>query len=352
MTDMPTLQRADELPPDYRARLDEMNLLPAWTLLRAVMPVGSPAQQAHAMHWRYQSLRPLLMQAGKLVPMEKAERRVLAYVNSGIHRDRMSTTPSIFFGLQLIMPGERAPNHKHIPAAARIIIEGKGAYTTVDDEKMHMDEGDLILTPPLHWHDHGHEGTEPVVWMDVLDHPLAVPLDISYITPGALAAGYNEQPDAGDTIYSCPGLVPYRAPGKKPPTYPLRRFKWTRVRDALTATSEVSARDEPVHLRYCNPENGESVLKTMEFSARMLRPGETVKLPRASANRVFQIMAGNAEILVNGDTFKCDRHDTATAPTYAKVSLQNPSATTPCFIVQVDDAPTQVKLGFYEEFEA
>jgi gentisate 1,2-dioxygenase len=47
--------------------------------------------------------------------------------------------------------------------------------------------GDVILTPPHYWHDHGHEGKEPVIWMDVLDHPLAVPLDISYSIPGKLA---------------------------------------------------------------------------------------------------------------------------------------------------------------------
>ncbi len=349
VTDAPALQRVDELPPDYRAKLDRMNLLPAWTLLRAVLPVGAPAQQARAAHWSYKELRPLLMEAGRLVPMEKAERRVLGYVNPGLQRERLSTMPSIFFGLQMILPGERAPNHKHIPAAARLIIEGEGAYTTVDDEKLHMDEGDLVLTPPLHWHDHGHEGTEPAVWMDVLDHPLAVPLDVSYVTVGKLADGYNEQPDVGDTCYSCPGLVPYRAPGERAPTYPMRRFRWARVRDALTATAEVSARDEAVHLRYCNPENGESVLKTMEFSARVLRPGETVQLRRCSANCVFQIMQGQAEILVNEETFACDRHDTATAPTYANITLRNRSSATPCFIVQVDDTPTQVKLGFYEE---
>ena len=349
MTDMPTLQRADELPPDYRATLDANNLLPAWTLLRSVLPVGSPAHSARATHWNYRQLRPLLMRAGDLVPMDKAERRVLAYVNPGIHRDRMSTMPSIFFGLQLIMPGERAPNHKHIPAAARIIIEGEGAYTTVDDEKLRMEQGDLILTPPLHWHDHGHEGKEPVVWMDVLDHPLAVPLDISYITPGKLADGYNEQPDSSDTFFSCPGLVPWRGPGKTGPAYPMRRFRWRRVRAALAASAEVYARDEPVHLRYCNPETGASVLKTMEFSARILRPGETVALNVSSANQVFQIMEGQAEIDVGETTFVCDQHDTATAPTYQKVSLQNRSTSTPCYLIQVDDTPTQFKLGFYEE---
>ena len=44
-----------------------------------------------------------------------------------------------------------------------------------------------------------------------------------------------------------------------------------------------------------------------------------------------------------------EMHDTATAPTYQNVSLRNRSASTPCCLIQVDDTPTQVKLGFYEE---
>ena len=349
MDDAPQLGRAEDLPADYRAALEDSSLLPAWTLLRAVMPVGAAVQTARANQWSYAKLRPLLLRSAQLVPMEKAERRVLAYINPGLDPNRLSTMPSIFFGLQLIMPGERAPNHKHIPAAARIIIEGAGAYTTVDGEKMKMEPGDLVLTPPLRWHDHGHEGSGPVIWMDVLDHPLAVPLDVSYVTPGKLTESYNERPDACDTFYSCAGLVPYRAPGVAAPDYPLRRFKWSRAREALLATSDVAGRGEPVHLRYCNPETGESTLKSMEFSVRLIRPGETLDLPRNSTNRVFQIMEGRGELRVNDHIYMCEQHDTVTAPTYARISLQNPSSSTPCMIMQVDDAPTQVKLGFYEQ---
>ena len=349
MDEVHALQRADELPSDYRDTLDNLNLLPAWTLLRALMPVGAAVPVAHAAHWPYAQARPLLLRAAELVPIEKAERRVLGYVNPGFDRARLSTLPSIFFGLQLIMPGERAPNHKHIPAAARIIIEGQGAYTTVDGEKLQMEEGDVILTPPLHWHDHGHEGSAPVVWMDVLDHPLAVPMDVSYVLPGKMAESYNNQPDSGDTVYSCPGLVPYRKPGQRAPDYPMRRFRWQRVRSALVATGEVTARGNEVHLRYCNPETGESVLKTLDFSARLIRPGETATLHRASLNRVFHVMEGRGEIAINAQAFDCSKSDTVAAPAYANIVLQNPSSTAPCFILQVDDAPTQTKLGFYEE---
>lgn len=34
---------------------------------------------------------------------------------------------------------------------------------------MVMERGDVILTPPWHWHDHGNEGKGPVTWLDGLD---------------------------------------------------------------------------------------------------------------------------------------------------------------------------------------
>ena len=35
-----------------------------------------------------------------------------------------------------------------------------------------MKEGDVILTPKWQWHDHGHEGDGPMIWLDGLDLPL------------------------------------------------------------------------------------------------------------------------------------------------------------------------------------
>ena len=102
------------------------------------------------------------------------------------------------------------------------------------------------------------------------------------------------------------------------------------------------------HLRYCNPETGESILKTLDFSARLLRAGESVTLHRGSINRVFHLIEGRGDIEVNGTTFDCGRNDTVAAPTYARVVLRN-RGDKPCFILQGDDTPVQVKLGFYEE---
>ena len=122
-------------------------------------------------HWRWSELREPLLEAARLVPIEQAERRVLMLCNPGLPGNA-SATATLYAGFQIILPGEAAPSHHHTAAALRLIVEGEGAYTTVDGVKCVMEPGDLIITPPMRWHDHGHEGREPVIWLDGLDIPL------------------------------------------------------------------------------------------------------------------------------------------------------------------------------------
>ena len=61
--------------------------------------------------------------------------------------------------------------------------------------------------------------------------------------------------------------------------------------------------------------------------------------------------AGGIEAVVDGTELKADISDTLSVPTHARVTLRNASAKTAAFLFQVDDAPLQRKLGFFEQFE-
>ena len=65
------------------------------------------------------------------------------------------------------MPNETAPAHRHTASALRFIIEGNGGFTAVNGQRINMDRGDVILTPPWNWHDHGKDGSGPMIWLDV-----------------------------------------------------------------------------------------------------------------------------------------------------------------------------------------
>ena len=225
--------------------------------------------------WRYADIRPQLLRAGELTPIERAERRVLVLCNPGLGLESMQATPSIYVGLQLILPGEKAPNHRHTPSAIRFVIEGNGGYTIVEGEKLPMEKGDLILTPSLLWHDHGHEGEGPVVWLDALDLPLVYGLEASYAIE---APPQQVTRPAGHSTrrYRQGGVIPYAALGAQRAQYPLLRFPWKDVRRALDTLSAVTPSDERVHVAYVNPETGRECLPTLGFSALLLRPGEEI----------------------------------------------------------------------------
>ena len=87
-------------------------------------------------------------------------------------RGQSAVTQSLYAGLQLILPGEVAPSHRHTQSALRFIVEGSGAYTAVDGERTTMRPGDFIITPSWTWHDHGTRPDGPVVWLDGLDIPM------------------------------------------------------------------------------------------------------------------------------------------------------------------------------------
>jgi gentisate 1,2-dioxygenase len=341
------------IPESYKAELDQNHLHPLWTApVRArVKEAGhGPARRAKANLWQYAPARELLLQTADIVSIEEAERRVLILLNPGYDAKQVfSTTPSMIIGLQLIMPGEWAPNHRHTAAAARFIVEGDGAYTAVNGEKLAMRAGDLVLTPPHYFHEHGHDGTGPMIWLDILDLQVAVGLDTMYHVDGERTPSFRNIPDATETKYRCSGVVPYRGPFAPAPRYPVLIYRWTKVREALLATAEASGPAEPVHLMYVNPETGQSALETLSFSSRMLRPGEQLTTTFTSASKVLHVIEGEGEAEIEGQTFAWKKGDVIAVPTFTAFTLRNGSNKAPAFLFQADDSPLQHKLGYYEE---
>ena len=346
---MPQLGTLEELPVDYLEKLKALNTMPLWPSLRSFLPYDVPTRQCQPALWRYADIRPQLMRAGDLTPIEMAERRVLMLCNPGYAPEEARATPSIYLGLQLIKPGETAPNHKHSPSAIRFIVEGDGAYTMVEGEKLPMEPGDLILTPAHLWHEHGHEGNGPVVWLDALDLPLIHWLEASYAIEGDSQAP-NDKADASQTHYQRSGLLPYASLDRRPAKYPLRRYPWTEVRAALGELSSETSQGQPVRLAYINPETGSECLPILGFSALMLRPGEELSVPRRSSSAVLHAIEGDGTCLINEQTLSWTRHDTIAVPTHTPFMLANKSTKNPAYIFIVDDAPLQRRLGIFESF--
>ncbi|MEI8303013.1 MAG: cupin domain-containing protein [Burkholderiales bacterium] len=342
---MTELGRLEDLPQAYRDDLTRLNLVPLWPSLRAVLPPRVPAPRTQPAFWSYQAVRPLLMRAGELAPMEKAERRVLVLANPGHGLEKMQASAAMYLGMQLLLPGEWAPSHRHTPNAVRLVVEGEGAYTTVNGEKCPMARGDLILTPTGLWHEHGHDGDAPVVWLDVLDLPLIYYTETSYAIEGQRQ---TVVPGRGDEGYRRGGVVP--APGfeRAAPAYPIVRYPWADTRAALLALAADRPVLQTVQVGYVNPETGADAQNILGFYALMLRPGQTLRLPVRSPAVVFHQIEGATRVSIGEGAFVLDQADTCCAPGFTEVVLRNTSGDAPSFLFLADEAPLHRKLGVYE----
>jgi len=169
------------------SELPVTNTLPLWAQMAKLNP-PVPNPRCIPFVWRYDQIKPYLLRAGKLITEKQAERRVLMLINPArgknirfaivgnllVHflTDAPYTTDTLYAGLQLVMPNETAPAHRHVAFAMRFIIEGNGGFTAVHGKRIKMNRGDVILTPTWNWHDHGKDGSGPMIWLDALDLPL------------------------------------------------------------------------------------------------------------------------------------------------------------------------------------
>jgi gentisate 1,2-dioxygenase len=208
-----------------------------------------------------------------------------------------------------------------------------------------MRRGDLILTPTGLWHEHGHDGNEPVVWLDVLDLPLVYYLEASYHTDGGRQ---QVLPAHGERAYARGGLVPTPVFERSRKAYPMLRYPWADARAALESLAADQPDLQAVQITYANPETGAHAENILGFYALMLRPGQTLRLPARSPAMVFHLIEGGASVQVEDQRFTLAEADTCCAPGYTAVTLANTSTKAPAFLFIADETPLHTKLGVFE----
>ena len=114
----------------FYKKIDGENLSALWNVLGdLVTPEPRSACQPHL--WKFDAIRAYMNEAGNLITAKEAERRVLVLENPGL-RGQSKITTSLFAGVQMVIPGDVAPAHRHSQSALRFVLEGKGAFTAVD----------------------------------------------------------------------------------------------------------------------------------------------------------------------------------------------------------------------------
>ncbi|MPY56179.1 cupin domain-containing protein [Streptomyces spongiae] len=334
----------------YRA-VAELHTAPLWRNLGDVLP-AEPRPTAVAHRWRYADLRPHLLHFLATLGLDEAERRVLMLVNPGL-TDPPATTTSLYAGLQVIGPRETAQAHRHASHAFRFVIEGGGAATTVNGERVPMRPGDLLLTPGGHWHDHEHTGDEPVIWLDALDYPLVNALDASYFEWFERRSQPHTVPDDLSSRQYVHGLLtPAWGRAAAGPSSPVGRYPWAETRrafDAIADDAEGSAA-EGVLLEYRNPLTGGPVLPTMSCRVTRLRPGFSGVPVRRTSGSVLHVVSGEGTAEIGGVTLDWADHDVIAVPPWAPLRLRN-TGLRDAYLFGYTNEPVLRALDLYREEE-
>jgi gentisate 1,2-dioxygenase len=202
-----------------------------------------------------------------------------------------------------------------------VIMEGRGAYTVVDGERLALGPRDLVLTPNGTWHDHGIEaGGTQCVWQDGLDIPLMNALDANF---------FEVHPD----VVQKPSTLSRENWSK--PYSPVFLYKW----DESYAAVMREGRYE-----YANPLTGGPIMPTM--GARLDRiEGETKPL-RHTGSMIYQVAAGRGWSEIGGKRFEWEEKDIFCVPSWTLYRHGSPGT---AVLFSFNDLPAMRSLALYRE---
>jgi len=336
---------AEEGRKDFYGRAKHQHLAPLWRVLHGLV-TAQPVTRAVPAIWHYKDVRPYLMEACDLIGAAEAERRVMVLENPGLP-GQSRITQSLFAGLQIILPGEIAPAHRHTASALRFIVEGKDAFTAVAGERTMMEPGDFVITPSWTWHDHGNEGSGPMVWLDGLDMHIVNLLATSFREDMGGKAHRLDRPEGAAPAEFGNNLLPVDVEHRSL-TSPIFNYPYRKSRESLDALQRTRDPDawHAYKMRYINPVNGGWAMPTISTWLQLLPRGFRTSPYRSTDSTVFTVVEGRGRSTVGGETFEWGPHDIFVAPSWTAHAHE---ASEDAVVFLYSDRVIQEKLDLFRE---
>ena len=320
----------------------------------------TPVSAAVPHSWRYRDARAKLFELGGLLTVDEAERRNINFVNPAL-KDFMpaASLPTLRGGIQLMLPGEKAYTHRHSANAFRFVLEApeSGACTVVEETKIPMHPGDLVMTPNWTWHDHHNESDSHAIWYDGLDVLMAYWIGGGFSQDLKSVSGESYQTirRTADQVVACYGRGLLHRKAMFPEHIPasdntLLYYPYSRARQALQDLHEAGAGNEydGVLMEYVNPVDAGPTFPSMNTSIRIVPGKSRIEARHRTENIIFITMEGSVTFHLPDKTFQTEPFDVTAVPSWVPYSITN-SAKDPAVLFSNSDRPLFQKLGFYRE---
>lgn len=336
----------------FYAELEKLDAGALWTVANEIEP-WFPQPKSVPVLWRYKDLRPHVLRSASLVRGEDAGRRVVMCVNPG-RKDVSAAVGLLYTGLQIMNPGESMTAHRHAAAALRFVIQGQGAWTIVEGDRLEVGPRDFAITPSGTWHEHGNASdTEPVIWQDGLDIPLVNTLDANFFevhpelhqVPGKIVNT--------SLLKHGSGILKPDGRGWEKRYSPLLAYPWAMTYEALLNQAKVSDGSpfDGVIMEYVNPVSGGSVMPTMGAHMQLLQPGQATQAHRHTGSVIYHVAKGRGHSVIAGRRFDWQEHDIFCVPSWAWHEHANDDPNEDACLFSFNDFPTIRSLDLWAEAE-
>jgi gentisate 1,2-dioxygenase len=313
----------------------DAHVRPLWEIPQAH---AAETEDGRPVIWPWRAMEPLVQRAIDLTSPAVAERRVLSLIDPLARDGEFHSITNLNAALQILLPGEVARPHRHSMDALRFVLEGEGAVTRVDGKLAPMSTGDLVITPGNCWHEHWHEGTTPMVWLDVLNVHTHLFLGTLTFEPGPVHDVPAHLPDAA---FATANVVP-DVPAS--PVSPVFRYPLASAKQVLDATP--AAADGTQRVRYVNPLTGGPVMPLLDCHLVRLEAGQQTRPFRTSAHAVCAVVEGSGTTSSGSGTIDWEERDVFTLPSNSSIKHV---AGKPSYLFVVTDRELFKRLGLLRE---
>jgi gentisate 1,2-dioxygenase len=322
----------------------QKNLSGYWSLGMEGLP-SEPMTPVQACLWKWADVYESLVRAGEVISLENSERRVVRLVNPGLN-ERPFSSHTLQASFQYVKPGENARAHRHTPAALRFVVQGHGAYTTVNRQQCVMEPGDLILTPALSWHDHSNDSPEPMLWLDGLDFPLVTALhqvmQERFPTRRQPIEKSSEEVNA-----ALEGALRHGLPAED-----LFHYRWADSEKTLRGQTRSAAAKNSFDgylLEYRNPLTNGPTTPTMQCAVQLLPARQQTDSHRHTSTVIYHVFRGQGASQIGAQRFEWKQGDTFVVPLWQAHCHMNRSSSDEAILFSMSDAPVLQALGLYRE---